>query len=94
MRWIEGVGLFAFLLNVAGNWMLTSRREGGWFVRIGCNVVQFAYAALIESPSLALSALTFGVINCVGIVKWRRVAGHDTGCGVVTGKPCNCGRFA
>lgn len=72
MRWVELVGFAAFAMNVVGNWMLTSKREGGWWVRIACNVAQLAYAALIWSPSLAVSAVTFAGINVAGIIRWRR----------------------
>jgi hypothetical protein len=70
--WAESVGFAAFLLNVWGNWLMTKRDARGWWVRIACNFVQLAYAALILSPSLVVSAVVFLGINVKGIVEWRR----------------------
>lgn len=70
MPWEEWIGFLAFALNVVGNWMLTNKRIGGWPVRFACNAAQLAYAILIKSPSLALSAVVFGGINVVGYVRW------------------------
>lgn len=93
-RWEEIVGLLAFALNVAGNLLLTNKKVGGWWIRIGSNVAQLAYAVLIVSPSLILNAATFAGINVFGIVKWKRLEGHSDHCGVAKKRPCNCGRFA
>jgi hypothetical protein len=92
--WREAVGFVAFAMNVYGNWLLTSKRMNGWWVRIACNAAQLVYACLIRSPSLAVSAVTFAAINIVGVAKWRRVIGHADHCGVANRRPCNCGRFA
>ncbi len=74
MRWEEYVGFAAFGANVAGNWLLTSKKTSGWWIRIVSNVAQLAYGMLVASPYLIVNAVTFGVINVVGIVKWRKEA--------------------
>lgn len=95
MRWEEVAGFVAFGLNVWGNWLLTGQNASGWWIRIGSNVAQFAYAAMIRSPSLLLNASAFAGINIFGIVRWRRSArGHQSWCLAMKGETCNCGRLA
>lgn len=94
LRWEEGIGLLAFLLNVVGNWMLTSRNSRGWIIRILSNAAQLIYATMIWSPSLILNSATFTVINVLGYRKWKIMESHDSFCGILRTKVCNCGRLA
>lgn len=91
----EIIGFAAFGLNVAGNWMLTAKRQRGWIVRILANVAQVAYAACLPSPSLAMNGATFLAINVVGWRRWQAIGdGHTDKCRSVWFRPCNCGRFS
>lgn len=101
-NWIEVAGFAAFALNVAGNWLLTAKKPNGWWVRIWANVAQLVYACLLPSPSLALNAVTFTVLNVLGAWRWKRTRGHSDTCRVGHTSSllrpatlvCNCGRFA
>lgn len=68
----EPIGFVAFVLNVAGNWLLTDKRSSGWSIRIVSNMAQLAYGLLVRSPYLVVNAVVFGGINVRGAVAWRR----------------------
>lgn len=96
MNWTaETFGAAAFVLNVAGNWMLTGRHQNGWLVRIASNAAQIAYAFLMPSVSLGLNGATFLAINVIGFRRWRLIEqGHDDNCRARFWRVCNCGRLA
>ena len=70
----EAIGFVAFGLNVAGNWLLTSKSITGWQVRILSNIAQLAYALLILSPYLIVNSIVFLWINVCGLVRWKQDA--------------------
>lgn len=72
---VDIVGFAAFILNVAGNFMLIYKERFGWWgwaVRIVSIVCWFAYGVGDASwPNIANAVAFFG-INCWGVWKWRK----------------------
>lgn len=73
----DGFGLAAFLLNVWGNLLLTSKSATGWYVRIIAIICWGAYGLAAASWPNLVNAVTFFCINCYGLWKWKRAKPTD-----------------
>ena len=72
MTLVDANGYFSFLMNVAGNFMLTHKSRHGWLVRIVAIVSWGIYGIQLSSKPVMANAVTFFCVNCYGWWKWSR----------------------
>lgn len=68
------IGYVAFVTNVAGNLLLTRKNAKiGFAVRLIPNVLWFAHGLVQQDGAIVANAVTFFVINSLGILGWDAV---------------------
>lgn len=69
---LELLGWVAFILNVWGNLLLTSKGVKGWVIRLVCNACWIPYSIYTGAWALLVNHAVFAVINIYGWYKWSK----------------------
>jgi hypothetical protein len=100
--WRQVIGAVAFALNVWGNLELTKQTNRGHIIRrtgdtsSGCPPTSFwiIYSPLIGAWALLLNHITFGGINILGFIRWKKIEARREGdrcdCEIADGKVTSC----
>lgn len=59
-------------IGIAGLWLAGKGLWQGWAVGIAAQLLWIAYAIATAQPGFIVSALAYGAVNTLNLVRWRR----------------------
>lgn len=60
------------VIGVTGLFLAGSKKEIGWIIGLGAQVLWFTFAIVTKQYGFILSALAYGWVNSRNYLKWRR----------------------
>lgn len=69
INWLGWTGNLLYLLGV---WLLANKRVSGFVSSFFANILYFIMGLLLSISSIWMLSIGLGILNIIGIVKWRR----------------------